>query len=240
MRLQRYQPIRRRSSIGFGCLFVSAGGILLCIVAVLILLPALPGIVLRVAGFEARGSTDALFADSQPPIDLPEGQQPSTAILRAGSYGTSTFNSTTSPYTVQISSSVPLANASFDETGLLDLCYQYSDLCEAANGPIRNATIDLRPGGGVIYGEVYLPELNRWQNIGVVMQVNSFNRVDVLGIDLDGTLYSAPPGFVADQVAQMEQTVNDILNQLVLESGENAYRLSQVIVTDTLLTLLFR
>ncbi len=245
MRIER--PAQRSSLnptyIACGCLTVLIGG---GIVLVLVSIFLLPGIVLQLSGFQSRGDTDQLFsAITQPPtIEITNPlPTPAQVVLELGAYGTERLNTNLYDYTIITGSSASgeqVAVVTFDENSLLNICRQRSAICGAGNGTFRNARIDLRPGGAVIYGEVFVPQIGIWQNLGVVMQLTGDNRVAVAGVDVNGALYSAPPNEFSATINEVERVANEVLQQLVLDASGTRYNLTQVHIDDHNLTLILR
>jgi hypothetical protein len=66
------------------------------------------------------------------------------------------------------------------------------------------------------------------------------NRLEVMGVDVGGTLYSAPPGDMSQLVAEAETRANDLLQQLALNAGGARYNLQTVSIDDGTLTMLLQ
>lgn len=245
MRVER----KRRSGLpmmGVGCIV----GVIACLVitgvGVLLLAPALPGIALQLfGGFAPTGNTDALFAaTSAPPVEVQNATVPEQVEIVAGDYGSQTINPADVSADILVGSSdtgAPLATVSFGEADLFALCQQRSSVCTGSNPQFRANRFDLRPGGLVIYGEALVPQFNIWQPLGVVMQIEGARQFRVVGIDIDGTLYNAPPDAnTQQQIQEVERVGNDVLNQLALNSGGSQFTLSEVYADDTNITLVLR
>ncbi len=241
------RPVRRSSLnptyIACGCLTVLiGGGILLVIVSIFFL----PGIVLQLSGFQARGNTNELFSDitQAPTVEITNLQPtPAQVVIELGAYGTEPLNTNLYDYSLTTGSSASgqqVAVVSFDEPGLQEICRQRSTICGPGNSTFRNARVDLRPGGAVVYGEVFVPQVGIWQNVGVVMQLTGNHRIVVAGVDVGGALYSAPPNEFSGTIDEVERVANEVLQQLVLDAGGARYNLSQVQIDDSTLTLILR
>lgn len=246
MRIERQT---RRSALSLpvmacGCLAVLVGGgILAAILGVFLL----PGIVLQLSGFQSRGSTEALFESITP---LPTVQivsqepTPASAVINLGQFGSQPLNNNLYNYTLATGSTASgqrAAALTFDENGLFALCQQRSDVCGPTNPRFRNARIDLRPGGAVINGEVFVPQIGLWQSAGLVVQLTSDNRsLTVAGIDVGGSLYSTPPNEFRDLITEIERQGNAALQQLALEAGGSIYSLSGVSIDHNTLTLILQ
>lgn len=227
-----------------GCLTVLiGGGLVLAIVGVFVL----PGLILQLGGFQSQGSTVALFDEVTPPptveIENP-APAPAEIVIDLGRFGTETLNTNLYDYTVvtgNTASGAQVATVSFDESSLLSLCQQRSDICGPSNPQFRNARFDLKPGGAIVYGEVFIPQFAVWQNAGIVLQLTGNNqRLQVAGVDVGGTLYAVPPNEFTNVVSEVERVGNETLDQMVLQAGGNQYNLDQVLIDETNLTLVLR
>jgi hypothetical protein len=258
MQVQRYSPVRRKSNLPLiiaGC----AGLVALCGVAALaiglVAMTMLPGIAAQAIGLEPAGDTDTIF--NQPvaptPVIIVQATIPvHQVVLNAGQFGQQQINSehpgieialgneSTAVGDESAPSEPTVLRATFDENALVDVCRQYSPLCSAAGEPIRNVTFDLRPGGVIANGDFFIPQAGIWQRVGVVMHLTGANTLAVVGVDINGSLYSAPPGDMADMVNQAAQAANDALRQLSMQTGGTSYALSEVYADDTTLTLIMR
>lgn len=246
--MQIERQTRRSSTIpllGCGCLTLAIACAGAAVVA-LLLLPALPGIALQIAGFQNRGSTDAVFDDVVvPPVPVVQNAvSPAEVTIDLGSYGTETLSPSRYDYVLAVGSSVTgsqLATVSFTESSLMALCMQRTTICGAGNGQVRGARIDLRPGGAVVYADVLIPQINTWQNLGVVLRLDGSGRqLVVAGIDSGGALYGLPANELGSIVRDVENTANDILRQLALNAGGSRYSLAQVLIDDANLTLILQ
>jgi hypothetical protein len=248
-RIQRY-PVRPRSSfpaLGCGCLSVIVGGLAVAGVSLVLLLPNLPDMAAQLIGFTPRGNTNEVFqaATPVPTIELQNIVQPQQFTVDLGQYGEQTLPNDTGLYTLQVGNDqtgTQAAVVSFSEAGLQELCRQRTELCGPNNPRYRNARIDLRPGGAVIYADVSIPELGGIEQMaGVVLRLDaSGQRFEFAGVDLGGTLYDVPPDSLGTSVSELEHTGNDILSQLILEVSGDQFVLSQVSVDDTTLTVTMR
>jgi hypothetical protein len=245
MRIQRPAGRSKLPYIGVGCAIVLAICLITTVVGAIFLLPRLPEIVLQIGGFQPEGETDAVFANVTPipTIQIENPVVPSQALIDLGSYGSEPLNPSRYEYMLNVGevSGGQLATLTFTETSLMALCAQRTTVCSGTGGVYRNGRIDLRPQGAVIYADVYVAQLGSWQNLGVVMRLDSTNRqLQVIGVDLNGTLFSAPPTELGTIVRDIEQTGNDILRQVALEANNERYLLSEIRIDDTTLTLIMR
>lgn len=243
MQIQR--PPRRSNMLALACSCLGIAGLLavVLVAAVIILLPLLPGLTLQFAGFQPKGNTEqALAAIPTPlPIVLQNAFTPPEAVVSLGVYGTLP---TTQDYTIAVGSNAAgarVATVSFTEAGLMQMCYQRTDLCSNTNPQYRNARIDLRPGGGIVYADVYVQQFGIWQPVGVVLRVDGSGRqLEAVGVDVNGTLYALPPNEISEQINQIVTGGNEVLRQLSLEAGGGRYLLTGVRVDDQTLTLLLQ
>lgn len=245
----RRQPVRRRSTFSVltcGCLSGLVGLLVIAAVAFVLLMPSLPNIAAQLVGFTARGSTDTLFqATPIPTIALQNAVQPQQFTVDLGQYGEQTLSGDSGLYDLQVGSDPagnPAAVVSFSEAGLQELCRQRSAICGPNNPRYRNAQIDLRPGGAVIYADVAIPELGSIeQRAGVVLRLDaSGQRFEFAGVDINGTIYDVPPEQLGATAADIGRAGNDILSQLRLDAGGGQYALAQVSINDDTLTVLLR
>lgn len=246
MRIDR--PVRRRALpyLGCGCLALLTTCLVAGGIGLVLLLPALPGLALQAAGFQATGQTDSVFvaATPAPTVIVQNPARPTQVILEFGTYGSEALPPTLYDYSIAVGNDPTggtVATLTVDEATLMALCVDRLDICEPfGNGQIRNARIDLRPGGAVITADVFVSQLASWQNLGAVLRLDNTGRQLVFaGIDLGGTLYSAPPaGMGLDNIGvEIERTANDILRQLVLNTGDGRYNLSRIQIDDASLLL---
>jgi hypothetical protein len=171
--------------------------------------------------------------------------QPAQVTVRLGAYGSQTIHVDAQNYAIvtgNTETGAPIARASFNEAGLLAICAQQSPICQGGSEQYRNVSLDLKPGGAVVYVEVN-PGGLAWQRIGVVFQLdNSRTALVIRGIDFSGGLYdySSLPGELSGTVDEIGRVTNDILRQLALEAAGTNYRLSEIIIDETHLTLILR
>jgi len=247
MRVERYTGRRNRPPnwmIGLGCLLTAAFGVIV-FCAGLYTFGLFTPLILQLAGIDRIGETDDVFANAQPaavPV-VQDAVNPAQVTVNLGEYGELDLDSR--DFTVTTGSGAggaPLATASFTEPSLLALCNQRSTVCSGSDGRYRNAGIDLRSGGAIIYADVNIGS-GLWQRVGVVLRLDaSRTRFDLVGVDIEDVLYdpASAPGGIGDSVDEIEATGNDVLRQVALETGGQNYALSEVIIDDTTLTLVMR
>ncbi len=239
MRVQRYNYSRRRSNAS-GCLILGTATLIVLLicgaVGLVILAPALPAILLNAAGFEAEGSTDSLFTNSSAPPAIPQGSAPAQVVVDVGQFGSQNIDTTS----VDVRVGQDMATATFTESALLTMCRQVTPACNNADSRFRNITIDLRPGGAIVYADVTLPGIGITQRAGIVLHLNGARQFAVAGVDVNGTLFSTPPGELSDIVAEVERVGNDVLRQAGLRADGARYSVSEIYVDDIQLTIVWR
>jgi hypothetical protein len=247
MRIQRPAPANRRPMFACGCLGALVGGLVVLLIGGLLLVVSLPSLALRFAGFSPKGETQTVFSSPQPPaqVVVQNGIQPPQAVIDLGQYGQQAINTNSDLYQIAVGQASDTggqaAVVTFTEASLMELCQQRSDICKTTTDQYRNARIDLRPGGAVIYADVTVPNLGLSQTMGVVLRLDSSRRqFQVAGIDVAGTLFDLPSGQLGDTIRQIAQRGNDLLSQLSLEAGGGRYSLSEVQIDDNTLTLILR
>lgn len=210
---------------------------MICGLVVLIISPALPAFILRLGGFQPQGTTDAIFRDSI--SDAPSLQNPvnlSALTLSVGEYKW-TIPSPALSGDINGQSAIQIT---LDEAQLTDFCNQISDICGEFGYPIRQAHFDLRNGGGILYGDVFISQLGIWQSLGFVWRINTDNRIELLGIDMGSALYALPSGLLSQQVLEAEAFANRLLETIWAQTSNAQYRLSHLNVTDDSLVATFR
>lgn len=248
MRIRRYGYRRGNRAVWLGCAAVVVASLVICGVSALLLLPSLlPQAGLAIAGFEQAGSTNSVFSQNQaqpiPTVQVQNAAVPAQVVVDAGSYGTFTIdNSAINAVVGESAGGGQVATVTFDEGQLLALCQQRTVLCSEGDGRVRRATIDLRPGGAVINGEFYVPQVGVWQRAGLVLTLNSTTaQFDVAGIDVGGVLYNVPEGSIGDSVDRIVQTGNAILREVAVSAGgSSGLQPSEIYADDRQLTLILR
>lgn len=249
MQVERYNAGRRhtrsRSRWGLGCLFIFMAGALGLLIAGILLLPLLPQITAQIAGFEPIGDTDTVLLTSATPQPAPTRVQPvqsapSSLTLSTSSYGAVSVNSLDADVRIGESNGAPIVQVSFTERDLLASCRNVSSFCSPSGTPIRNASFDLRTTGLVINGEFNVPQLGLWQPAGIVMQIIGSDQLRVIGVEIDGQVFAAPPNELGQLIAEVERTANDILRQLSAQISGQAYDLREIALADEQLIITLR
>ena len=221
--------------------WVIPGCALLAIIVVGIVLVVAPAAVaLRLAGFRSEGSTDDYLSE-QASLEPPTIQWSAGSALSAPLTPTVSVTGTAAPPqaggdslpesldAVQVDIwflSGPTTFYAEDiyaerlergrvKDGKVAYYIEWYGRVVAQEERVRNVSLDLQSGGAVLYADVNL-ELG-WQRVGAVFMLDASGRQLVLvGVDIDGRLYSTPPaGSIADLVAQLEAQTNRALRELI-------------------------
>jgi hypothetical protein len=256
MRVERHRSMSRGRGllVGAGCGFMMLFATVIFCAGIYTFSPILTPFAFQVIGVERVGETDTLFeeVEVEPTVVVQNASAPSEVRVDAGRLGSGTLNSTSRDFSVQTGTTVEgtqVATVSFTESELLELCREYSDVCRGQDNRLRDVAIDLRPGGAVVYANAQFELFGRteWRRVGAVMRLDSSRtRLDVIGVDVAGTVYDAAtlPGELAASVGraidELEQQGNEALQQLSLSTGSQNYRLQRVSIDDTSLTLILQ
>lgn len=240
MRIERYAT-RPKNRSGCGCLLLLLGISTIFAIIMIVLLPAIPAIGLRLAGFQPidQPITQAT-AESIPVIN--SAQNASQVIVSAGSYGQRTI-SASSAYTMQIGTDeagAGIAQITLTESGLATLCNQYTDGCSSNGSPFRNASVNLQNGQTIISGDAFISSLNTWQSLSAIVSVTPNNTINVDGVEIGGTVFAIPDGELGQRIRDIQSTANQALQQLSVQSNGVTYRLSDITITETQLVATFR
>ncbi|PJF21199.1 MAG: hypothetical protein CUN56_12315 [Phototrophicales bacterium] len=254
IKIERYGKRHNRQTIPLGCgCSIIAGFVLIFICGGLYMTGAFLPLILRLTGVESIGSTDTLFENIQPaPVISVQNAAPvpPQVVVDLGTYGSENITVDSRSYTVvtgNTESGSQVATATFTEEALLQLCAERTAACRpSGDGQFRNVTIDLRPGGAVIYMDVNTGF--NWQRIGVVVQLDPGTNTTfrVIGVDVQGITYNPntlPLGLgdaVMTAINQIEREGNAVLTQLALNAGGQRYTLNSVSIDETHLTLVLR
>lgn len=247
-------PRRRRSSLlPFACGCFATFGVLFVIVIIGGVL-LLPQIISSVTGLTPQGQTSAQFDQVvvQPTPVLQNLSEPEQVTVDLGAFGQQTLtNNNPQLYDFTLGTGAggeQVFTAGFTEAGLMQICQQRSTICStnSTDPRFRNARIDLKPGGGIVYIDTTLPELgNVLLPAGVVLRWDApSRRAVVAGVDIAGNFFAPDsqqmPQALASTVSEIERQMNDLIQQLAVEAGGGRYTLSDVIVDETNLTVVLR
>ncbi|MEO1441593.1 MAG: hypothetical protein AAFV33_14445, partial [Chloroflexota bacterium] len=203
----------------------------------------------EVAGFEAEGRTDDIFTDVQSnpvPQVVQQEQAPAQFSVSAGTYGQETIpnNAGASLIVGTDETGQDIATVTSTEGDFVELCRAWSYVCTSqgiteSGYTVRNASIDLKPGGGIVYAEVQPEGSALRQRVGLVMQVEG-TRLVVRGVDVNGFLYSSPPAELATLVNEAERVANDVIRQVAVTAQGEQYDLESISINDGSLTVILR
>jgi hypothetical protein len=238
MRTKRVIQRRQRGGLNpaCGCIGILIGTVIVLGVALIVLLPALPGLALQFAGFNRRGETAAVFQNSAPPAAPIAGAvQPVGVTVSAGRFGQFDLPAGAG---YQVTVGPAQSSVTLTEQAMLDQCRLRSALCGAGDGQFRNARFDFRPSGAVIYVDAWLSTFNLWQTVGLVVQLDDSRRqLVVTGVDVGGALYDVPASGLGGEIDRVVGTVNDALDQVTVTISGGRYLLQSIWLDEQALTL---
>jgi hypothetical protein len=240
------RPPNRQRGCAAGCILAVAALLAITVIAVLIVLPRLtsllPAVGAQIAGLQPAGNTADQFESSAsvPAIEIQNTQPVSDVSVTTNQLGNVSLDARA--FTIgESSTGQTISTATYSESQLNDLCRQRSQICGAGDGRIRNAQIDLRPGGAVVRGEILIPQINSWQAVGVVLKTGGTSpRLEVTGVDLNGQFYGLPEGELGDAARQIETAANDALQQAVATINGQTLQLSEIYADDQQVLAVFR
>jgi len=244
MHVRTQQRPNNRARWGCGCLGVTFVMSILTLITIAVLIFTLPTLVLRIAGLEAQGDTETVFAEATPVPTLAfeatqrPPQQVSVSVPR-----TQSFNVDVQSVPVKLgtdNANTDVAQVRLDEAEILSLCQQYTDFCTSGSEIIRNAQVDLRAQGAIINAQLQIPETGIWQDVGIVVQVINGTQIDIMGLDVGGTLYAPQSGEVLRLFTEAEQLANEYLRTGTIAVGSQQFRLQSIQVDDNTLAVTFR
>lgn len=246
MKIERYQTGRKKTSpllLGCGCLGVGGIGIVITALVAMAIFPMLPSLVLSNFGLEEIGDTEEILNAPVPTIPaLMDVQTVGSVTLNTGSYS-QTFDGSGSGVSIIIgdteSEMQRQMQVSFSEAGILNQCLEISTICSSTGDRMRNATFDLRAGGMVINAEFEV-SAGIWQSAGLVVQLTSANQLDIVGVEIGGTVFAPTTTELANLVNEAESRGNLFMQQLSANAGIENFSLATVILDDTTMTLIFR
>jgi hypothetical protein len=209
-----------------------------------VLIPLIPMVAMQSIGAAQKGTTQDLFTavTPQPTVEIFNAVQPPEAVISLGG-NTETISGNTHSYSIVAgtdSSNQPTAAVTFDENGIYqEICSRAMELCDGSNGQYRLVQVDLRPGGAIMYADVNYQGFQ--QRVGAVTTLDASGRhFEVQGIDINGTLFSAPEGEIAALAEEVEQKGNEALDEISLQAAGTDYSLSNIVITDESLVLVMQ
>lgn len=246
MKIERYQPRRQGTSpvlLGCGCLGLGGIGIVITAIVAMTIFPMLPSLVLSNFGLQEIGDTSEILNAPVPTIPaLMDVQTVGSVTLNTGSYS-QTLSGAGTGYSIVIgdteSEMQRQMQVSFTEAGLLEQCQEISSICSTTGDRMRNASFDLRAGGLVINAEFEV-SAGIWQSAGLVVQLDSSNQINIVGVEIAGSVFAPTSTDLGNLVNEAETRGNLFLQQLSANAGIENFNLATVIIDDTTLTLILR
>lgn len=241
MQIERYQSRSRQGFSGCSCGLITIGGGIILAILVILIAPALPSFGLRLAGFQPieKPITSSI---PEPIPAINSAELASQMILSAGSLGQVTIRQS-SAYTMQVgidTNSNQLAQITTTENGILTICGQYTDLCTATGDQFRNVSVNLQNNMATVSGEAFIPNLNTWQPLSVIVSISATPEIVIHGVAVNGTLFAIPDGELGQRLNDIQANANQALRQLTLQASGDIYRLSDINITETQLVATFR
>ncbi|MEL6308779.1 MAG: hypothetical protein AAFN11_10135 [Chloroflexota bacterium] len=243
MKVERYQPRQRFSTwqIACGCLGIGSIGIVLTGLLAAFIFPRLPALLAPAVGLEEVADIDDIFVATEVIVpDLANAQSVPSITLNTGSFS-QTLTDASTDYSVVVGESeetlAQQVQVSFTEQGLRSQCQQLTPICSLPGDTIRNASFDFRSGGMVINGEFEV-QTGVWQSAGLVVQVTDANTLDIVGVQVGGTVFAPMNTDMSALVNEAESRANALLNQLSATSGIDSYTLQAVVIDESTMTLI--
>ena len=241
MRVERYQSHRRQGLSGCSFGLIIFGAVVIMAIAFVLIAPAFPIIGMRLAGFEPINANSVdVTAESAPVIQ--NAQTTSNTTLSAGGFGSAVLPAS-SAYTVQTGTAEDgstIAQVTISESGIQTLCAQYTDTCSSSSSTFRNLDVVLGTSTATISGEAYIDALSTWQPISALASLTADNRVQIQGVNINGTLYAVPNNSIGERIYEVQNTLNQALTQLSLQANGSTFDLSDITITDAQLVATFR
>lgn len=230
-----HQAVQRPRGYG-GCIAAVLMIVVVFIIGLTLLLPSLPGLLMGALGFRPVGQTAQVYLQPVAPPNIQLGAVSGTLNVNAGTLGTITLeNAQTAVVDGRAATVVRIS-----ETQLNVLCRTRTTLCgESPTPPIYDATLDLRPGGALIRGMVYLAPLGVYQQAGLVVRFNG-STITLSGLDLNGTLYSLPDSGLGASALTLQRRAEEALRAVTAAGSSKDLALSGIYADDGNLTLIFR
>jgi hypothetical protein len=249
----------RRKWLVPGCAILAA-------LVVLVVIASVPAaLALRLAGFRSQGTTVDVLEKSGAaaaatiawPATSAAGQETGAGVLPDASDSPSMDAVTVDLWFLAQPRTLPLDQLSaerwergeteagspayfieFDERSANVQLAQWFGETIAQQSRLRNPWIDLRPGGAVIYADVNL-EIG-WKRVGAVLMVDGSGRqMQLIGVDIDGRLYSTPPdGQIAELIQRVESEANRALRELTFIDPAGELRIQVISVSEDQIQLL--
>lgn len=246
MKIERYQAQGQSKStwrLACGCLGLGGLSIIVTGIIASIVFPLLPELILPSFGLESVGDTEEILnATPQAIPSFIDEQTVGSVTLSSGSYS-QVFSGSGAGYIVIVGQTenniASQMQVEFTEAGLLGQCQLLTPICSSQSDTIRNARFDFRAGGLVINGEFEL-QPGLWQAAGLVVRASENENFDIIGVEINGSVFAPTSSDLATIVSEVESRTNLFLEQITAQAGANTYRLDDIIIDETTLTLILR
>jgi hypothetical protein len=266
-----FKTVQTQRRSGAGCLkwlLWMLPVVLILGLVVALLSPAIPGLLLRIAGFTPQGDVEVFLGEQLREIPSPHAtnmnEQSTGDIPEANTNSYShwfTSMNTPSQFTVTVShgrsfsaasenayaqailfgrglDGLPLGVIAYHETALGGICQLWLSDCSTAQ--FRVNEVDFRTNAAVVYGSASIAGLR--QNAGVVLVVGADQTsLSAGGFVVDGQVYAIPDsGEVAALVARVTDELNRALREMIIQAEEYRLGLAEMRLVDDSLILIFR
>ena len=222
-------------------LLIASGLLVLILLAVALLTPALPALVMRIVGFETLRGTNAPISNHA---------IATLANKVAGSYVTfvtQDFGRLDLPQTTNLeitagddASGARVLQVGFKETDMRELCLQLTEFCVDRGNPIRRATFSIAGGFITISAEAFIDVIGSWQAIDIHLAVDEADHLSIDSISLAGLRYKLPANTLGNRIREMQSTITRILKQLQAESSGDVFSFARFDLSDNRLVATFR
>lgn len=240
LQIQKNMNQRRRSR-SCAIILIVAGLVNLALVAVLLLRPAMPTILLRFAGFvPIRPSEAPVTAEAF--ATLAKAAKGPAVTLFAPDYGRLDLLSGTNLEVIvgEDAMGARLLQIVFRDRNMQNLCLQFTGFCEDHGSPIRRADISVAGGSITISGEAFLDMINAWSEIEIHVMASGDGLLKIASISHRGIRYALPANAFGDRIRQIEATLAAIVNQLQVESSDGVFSFAGFDLRDNRLVASFR
>ncbi|MCY4072988.1 MAG: hypothetical protein OXG60_16975 [Chloroflexi bacterium] len=220
---------------------IAAGLVSLVLVAIVLLSPALPTILLRVTGFEPIRQTDAPVTE-QAIATLANAAKGSPVTFITRDFGRfDLLPGTDLEVTVGDDAlGARVLQIVFRDTDMLKLCLQFTGFCEDHGSPIRRAKISAADGLITISGEAFLDLINVWQAIEIHVAVDKGDVLEIDSVSLGGLRYELPANALGNRIRHIEASIAQIVKQLQVESSGGVFSFAGFDLSDNRLVASFR
>lgn len=200
------------------------------------------GLFLETAGLENQGEVESYWI--MRPTVIVRYSPTEIAALEAQASPvapTPTAPGLTYPYAEFLSLSTdfdgqPVAMYRASETDFLRLC-DYEPAC--AGDGYRYLRADLRPGGGIIYGQVRF--IDGWKEVGLMLLIDEFKHLKVMGMIMEGVVYTVPDDHELRPL--LDEAINGLntgIDAGVLHVNGADLHLDAIQITDDELVVIYR